>query len=72
MSTPSRFDLSPDELDPPELPPLQTSSIDAVLQQLSEDICRYDPKLGELLFDASFSKKTREEKLTEIREWAKT
>ena len=71
MPTPSRFDLSPEDLDPPELPPLQTASIYDILQQLSEDICRYDPDLAEMVFSMSFSSQSKEEKLTKIREWAK-
>jgi hypothetical protein len=72
MSTLSRFDLTLEDLKKP-LPPLQpTASIDAKLQQLTEDICRLDPQLAEIAFSLSFPAKSREEKLAQIRDWAKS
>ena len=71
MSTPSRFDLSLEDLEKP-LPPLRpTASIDAELQQLTEEICRLDPELAEIAFSLSFPTKSRDEKLAQIRNWAK-
>ena len=71
MSTPSRFELTPEDLSK-SLPPLKTSvSSEAELQQLVEEICQYDPELAEIVFSNSFSTKSREERLAQINDWAR-
>ena len=70
--SPSRFELTQEDLEKP-LPPLKTSSstTDDELQKLSEEICRLDPQLAEIAFSLSLSAKSREEKLAEIHDWAR-
>ena len=66
---PSRFDLTPEDLEKP-LPVLPTSaSFEAELHQLSRDVCRLDPDLAEIAVSISLPTKTRDEKLAEIHAW---
>lgn len=71
MPTPSRFDLSPEDFKKP-LPKLRiASSIDDELRQLTSDICHLDPQLAEIVFSFTFSTKSRDERLAQIRDWAR-
>ena len=65
MSTTSRFDIPPDS----ELPPHLTASVDDNLQQLAREIGELDPDLAEIMFGMTFSTKSREERLAEIKAW---
>ena len=69
MSNLSRFDVSfgKSEKPKPSLPP--THAEDNSVDQLAKDICDLDPELAEILFSASFSTKTREERIAQIRDW---
>ena len=66
-SSPSRFDLSFANTEKP-LPPLPSE--EASLEQLAAEICEFDSDLTEILFSATFSNQTREEKLAKIQNWA--
>ena len=70
MSHLSRFDLSFDKSDKP-LPALPASlSQEESLEQLTQEICQFDPELAEILFSAAFSTKSRDERVEKIRDWA--
>ena len=69
MSHLSRFDLSFDKPEKPlPLMPEVQSELDAI-DQLAKDICALDSELAEILFSASFSTKSRDERNAQIRDW---
>ena len=65
MSTTSRFDIPPDY----ELPPQLTASVEDNLQQLAREIAELDPEFADIMFGMTFSTKSREERLAEIKAW---
>ena len=69
MSQLSRFDIPFGKPDQP-LPPLPEaqSELDTI-DQLAKDICELDPGLAEILFSATFSTKSKEERVAQIRDW---
>jgi len=69
--TPSRFDVALD--DPKHDVPLHVAeSVEDNLQQLAQEICQYDPSLAEVMFGMSFSTKSREERVAQIKAWGQS